>query len=135
MRRDAMSRCPATLLRCETPTRCSEPAGCMRTRSEAADVSIVAWANLKPLDATYKAHLESQDPAKLRAWLTGEWDVTETVVTRDDTRRCTMGVGCDEVGQCYADAHGEPDRCCAPARKPATPARCPWDQWKSARDV
>ncbi len=24
---------------------------------------------------------------------------------------CTMGVGCDEAGVCYAEAHGEPDRC------------------------
>lgn len=24
---------------------------------------------------------------------------------------CTMGVGCDEYGVCYADAHGEPERC------------------------
>lgn len=25
--------------------------------------------------------------------------------------RCSLGVGCDEYGVCYADAHGEPDRC------------------------
>lgn len=24
---------------------------------------------------------------------------------------CTLGVGCDEYGTCYAAAHGEPDRC------------------------
>lgn len=24
---------------------------------------------------------------------------------------CTMGVGCDEAGVCYAAAHGEPERC------------------------
>ncbi|MER9605352.1 hypothetical protein [Mesorhizobium sp. M0243] len=24
---------------------------------------------------------------------------------------CTMGVGCDEYGVCYAAAHGQPDRC------------------------
>lgn len=24
---------------------------------------------------------------------------------------CDMGVGCNEVGICYAAAHGEPDRC------------------------
>lgn len=22
---------------------------------------------------------------------------------------CTMGVGCDEAGLCYADAHGKPE--------------------------
>lgn len=27
------------------------------------------------------------------------------------SQRCSMGVGCDEVGVCYAEAHGEPDRC------------------------
>lgn len=27
------------------------------------------------------------------------------------TRGCTMGVGCQETGICYAAAHGEPDRC------------------------
>ncbi len=25
--------------------------------------------------------------------------------------RCTMGVGCDEYGTCYADAHGQPWQC------------------------
>jgi hypothetical protein len=24
---------------------------------------------------------------------------------------CTMGVGCDEAGICYAAAHGQPERC------------------------
>jgi hypothetical protein len=24
---------------------------------------------------------------------------------------CSMGVGCEAAGVCYADAHGEPDRC------------------------
>lgn len=34
--------------------------------------------------------------------------------------RCTLGVGCDEYGVCYAEAHGEPDRCGRPpaAEKP-----------------
>lgn len=27
---------------------------------------------------------------------------------------CNMGVGCDEYGVCYADAHGEPERCGRP---------------------
>ncbi len=25
--------------------------------------------------------------------------------------RCTMGVGCDEYGICYAEAHGQPEQC------------------------
>ncbi len=25
--------------------------------------------------------------------------------------QCTMGVGCNEYGICYADAHGQPDFC------------------------
>lgn len=28
--------------------------------------------------------------------------------------RCTLGVGCDESGVCYADAHGEPEMCGSP---------------------
>ena len=24
---------------------------------------------------------------------------------------CRLGVGCDEAGICYAEAHGQPDRC------------------------
>lgn len=28
---------------------------------------------------------------------------------------CTMGVGCDETGVCYAEANGQPDRCEKPA--------------------
>jgi hypothetical protein len=27
------------------------------------------------------------------------------------TKRCDMGFGCDEAGVCYAEAHGEPNRC------------------------
>jgi hypothetical protein len=27
---------------------------------------------------------------------------------------CSMGVGCDEAGVCYAMAHGQPERCAAP---------------------
>ncbi len=27
------------------------------------------------------------------------------------TKPCTMGVGCDEAGMCYADAHGQPEQC------------------------
>lgn len=33
--------------------------------------------------------------------------------------RCTMGVGCDEYGVCYAEAHGEPERC--PLNQPEQP--------------
>lgn len=25
--------------------------------------------------------------------------------------RCDLGVGCEDAGVCYADAHGEPARC------------------------
>lgn len=28
-----------------------------------------------------------------------------------DIRNCSMGVGCDEAGICYADAHDQPERC------------------------
>ena len=24
---------------------------------------------------------------------------------------CTLGMGCDDVGVCYAEAHGDPDQC------------------------
>ena len=27
------------------------------------------------------------------------------------TDQCTMGVGCDEYGICYAEAHGQPEQC------------------------
>lgn len=27
------------------------------------------------------------------------------------TERCSMGVGCDEYGVCYAEAHGQPEKC------------------------
>lgn len=30
-------------------------------------------------------------------------------------QQCDLGVGCDEAGVCYAQAHGEPDRCGKPA--------------------
>lgn len=25
--------------------------------------------------------------------------------------KCSLGVGCEEYGVCYADAHGDPDQC------------------------
>jgi hypothetical protein len=28
-----------------------------------------------------------------------------------ENKPCTMGVGCDEAGVCYAAAHGQPERC------------------------
>ena len=28
-----------------------------------------------------------------------------------DGQRCSMGVGCDEYGVCYAEAHGRPEMC------------------------
>lgn len=36
---------------------------------------------------------------------------------------CTMGVGCDEVGVCYAEAHGQPDRCPSYPRKAGIPVK------------
>ena len=36
-----------------------------------------------------------------------------------DRNQCSMGVGCDEAGVCYAAAHDQPDRC---PKQPATPA-------------
>lgn len=43
-------------------------------------------------------------------------DYAELGIRRE---RCTLGVGCDEAGVCYAAAHGQPGRC------PFTPAeRC-----------
>jgi hypothetical protein len=33
-------------------------------------------------------------------------------MSRDELiARCDMGVGCDEAGVCYAEAHGQPERC------------------------
>ena len=37
--------------------------------------------------------------------------------------RCTMGVGCDETGVCYASAHGHPEMCPATATKGPTNER------------
>ncbi len=96
----------------------------------------------------------------MQKWMFGDWSLElsdtepEGVVSRLNVRRCTLGVGCDEVGQCYASAHGEPDRCGVPEAAPVDraawerlgttlratcdsnpPARCPWDQWKASRDL
>lgn len=44
------------------------------------------------------------------------------LATRQPTQaaqmNCNMGVGCDEAGVCYADAHGQPEQC---GRTPADP--------------
>jgi len=34
-----------------------------------------------------------------------------TGIAKQLRERCTMGVGCDEYGVCYADAHGQPEQC------------------------
>lgn len=31
----------------------------------------------------------------------------------DEPERCTLGVGCDETGICYASAHDVPEKCAA----------------------
>ena len=28
-----------------------------------------------------------------------------------ESQRCSLGVGCDEYGVCYAIAHGQPEQC------------------------
>lgn len=40
-----------------------------------------------------------------------DWEHAPDVFDRDADAYCTMGVGCDEAGMCYAAAHGEPERC------------------------
>lgn len=37
--------------------------------------------------------------------------MTDNQTTARAVERCSMGVGCDEAGVCYAAAYGEPDRC------------------------
>ena len=41
--------------------------------------------------------------------------MTEKLLAGSGSQRCTMGVGCDEYGVCYASAHGRPDLCPAKA--------------------
>lgn len=58
---------------------------------------------------------------------------------------CTMGVGCDESGVCYAEAHGQPEMCPRLATAPspsgdalellATACKLPPDQMRSAKTV
>lgn len=126
--------CPTTSRPCATPGRCSQPAGCVLKVWPDTDLDRAAVQSL----ADHLLQRTPEQERQQRAWMFGDWTLElsdtepEGVVTRPNVRRCTLGVGCDEVGQCYASAHGEPDRCGVPA---PLPVRCPWDQWKSARDL
>jgi predicted nucleic-acid-binding Zn-ribbon protein len=45
----------------------------------------------------------------------------EETTWEPDYVHCSMGVGCDEVGVCYAEAHNQPEQCPShPRRKPAS---------------
>jgi hypothetical protein len=48
-------------------------------------------------------------------------------------RPCPMGVGCDEVGVCYASAHGEAARCPKHVRQPRGVG--PWLNWYVNRGI
>ena len=172
--------CPTTGRLCDTPGRCSQPAGCVRKVWPDTDLDKAAVQTL----ADHLLQRTPEQERQQRAWMFGDWTLElsdtepEGVVSlhavhkvldnvdfvakvrgsvygpKLNVRRCTLGVGCDEVGQCYASAHGEPDRCEVPEAAPfdqaawerlgttlhATcdsnpPARCPWDQWKASRDL
>ena len=40
-----------------------------------------------------------------------ELDASLASLDADKPWQCTLGVGCDEAGVCYAAAHGQPDHC------------------------
>jgi hypothetical protein len=39
------------------------------------------------------------------------WTETPLYTAKIEPAPCTMGVGCDEAGVCYAEAHGAPEKC------------------------
>lgn len=49
-----------------------------------------------------------------QAMLEGEVERAHDRAASEPPRRgrpCPMGVGCDEAGVCYAEAHGKPEEC------------------------
>ncbi|MBB4616950.1 hypothetical protein [Sphingomonas abaci] len=48
--------------------------------------------------------------------------MTDTTTDAAEARAtaCTLGVGCDQYGVCYAQAHGQPDQCGATETRPAS---------------
>jgi hypothetical protein len=51
------------------------------------------------------------------------------MLPRGAIQPCSLGVGCDETGVCYAEAHGRPEQC------PHKPAKlgCPADRYQCAQ--
>ena len=51
----------------------------------------------------------------IRVAKTSAVGITEAVAKKQlsgpGPETCTLGVGCDETGMCYADAHGQPEQC------------------------
>jgi hypothetical protein len=88
--------CHTTGRLCDTPGPCSQPGGCvLKVRSLVDEL----------LQRT------PEQERQRRKWMYGDFEATDTVVSRINVRQCTLGVGCNEVGQCYTAAHGEPGRC------------------------
>jgi hypothetical protein len=75
-----------------------------RAASPAAILELIAMIEQQVARLTA---LESERDALLAA--AGKEAVASIFVHA--TKRCELGVGCDETGVCYAEVHGEPDRC------------------------
>lgn len=54
-------------------------------------------------------HVNDQEREVLTRWLAASQP--PDVHMRGATRPCDLGVGCDEAGVCYAEAHGQPEQC------------------------
>ncbi len=63
-------------------------------------VTVSTWGEFAPLAVT----LQEVAGVFPMGWF-------DRVVSPDATEPCTMGMGCDEAGVCYAAAQGEPERC------------------------
>jgi len=44
-------------------------------------------------------------------WQAARLGAIETLSIPDAGKQCSMGVGCDQHGVCYAEAHGQPEQC------------------------
>lgn len=78
----------------------------IRQRAEKKHAQLATWFSTEVVRitgtaASYKAVLH-EAPYMM---------TPEAAAVYQKSKPCSLGVGCDEYGVCYADAHGEPDRC------------------------
>lgn len=122
--------CPTTGRPCDTPGRCSQPAGCVRKVWPDTDLDKAAVQSL----ADHLLQRTPEQERQQRAWMFGDWTLElsdtepEGVVSRRAVHKALDDV--DFVAKVRGSVYGA-----KVLRDSNPPTRCPWDHWKASRDL